>query len=175
MKRMIRLMLAGVVICAMTITSYAFGWNNNSGAAKTQQTQEQAYVFKTGETIISVGADADALIPALGTPLKVFEQDSCAYQGKDKVYTFAGFEISVFPDGGVNRISDIYLPETSEAATPEGIHIGSSKADMINTYGKGYTEAWAVYKYTLGNSILLLYTTNDKIDTIEYQLMTAAK
>ena len=176
MKRIISLIAAGGMIITMAMTSYAaFGWNNHKAAEQAQDAQKQSYVFKAGETEIRVGADADALLPALGTPVKVFEQDSCAYQGKDKVYTFAGYEISVFPEKGINRVSDIYIPGSSSAATPEGIHIGSSKDDMIKTYGTGYTEAWGVYKYTLGDSVLVLYTTNNVIDTIEYQLLTAAK
>ncbi len=177
MKNKSKYLLAMVLICSMAINipCFAIGWNSGTTAAQAQaQNAQTGYVFRSGETVLQLGTEADAVLAKLGAPVKVFEQDSCAYQGKDRVYTFPGFELSVYPDGGKNLISDIYIPETSTAATPEGIHPGSTVDEMIKVYGSAYTEKWGVYRYTQGNCILMFYTTGNKIDVIEYQL-TAQK
>ncbi len=168
------LTLALIFSMAVNMPCFAIGWNSGAAAAEAQK-NETGYVFKSGEIVLQVGADADGAVAKLGAPLKVFEQDSCAYQGKDRVYTYQGFELSVYPDGGKNVISDIYLPETSAASTPEGIHAGSTTDDMIRAYGTGYTEKWGVYRYTKDNCILLFYTNGNKIEVIEYQLSAQTK
>ncbi len=131
----------------------------------------QNYKFQSGETVITVGDDADDVLDALGKAQKVFEQNGSVYPGKEKVYTYPEFELSIFPDEICYRIGDVYLPETSAASTPEGLQIGSTKDDMTRIYGKNYTETGDACCYSKGDSRLLVYLSGNKVRGIEYQLV----
>ena len=83
-------MFAAAILAAVTMAmapmsaSAAFGL-----PAKTQTQAEDSYVFKSGAVEIKMGEEAKTVLAQLGNPVKpVFEIDSCAYQGKDKVYSY---------------------------------------------------------------------------------------
>ena len=103
--------------------------------AKTQTQAEDSYVFKSGAVEIKMGEEAKTVLAQLGAPVKpVFEIDSCAYQGKDKVYSYKDFEVSTYPKNGKECISAVVVTGAS-VATPEGIKIGSRAADVTKAYG----------------------------------------
>ena len=58
------------------ITSYGFGWSKTEAAG---EKKEESCAFKTGDTVISMGAEAAPILKALGKAKSTFEQDSCAY------------------------------------------------------------------------------------------------
>lgn len=168
MKNLKRYMAAaGIVMltAATPMTSYALGWTKTKPTA--EAAVEKLYSFKTDKAEITVGTEAAPVLKALGTPKKTFEQDSCAYQGKDKVYTYDGFEMSTYPVKGKEVIASIYILDNT-VATPEGIKIGSKKQDIISTYGKEDKEEFGTYHYVEGTTELVIYTTNGLVDAIEY-------
>lgn len=171
-KRAVRLMAAAGVmalVAAAPMTAYAFSWK---GAAKeTEAAQETAYDFVSGTVKVSMGAEAAPVLKELGAAKKTFEQDSCAYQGKDKVYTYDGFEISTYPVKNKETIASVYFLDDT-VATPEGIKLGSKKQDVISVYGTDYKEEFGVYRYTAGQTELVIYTTGDVVDAIEYLVIT---
>ena len=174
-KTLVKTSLLACLTLLLSFPSSAFGLKTASQdtqkqAAGTEAAQTLRYDFKSGDTLISMDADADQLLPLLGTPKRTFEQDSCAYQGKDKVYTFDGFELSVYPKNGKNLVASVYIPADSKASTPEGIGIGASADAVIKAYGPDYVEQWGVYRYTASGTTLVFYTTNGAVDAIEYQL-----
>lgn len=158
-----------VLVAAMPMTSYAFGWKNTG--KETAAAQETVYDFVSGTVNISMGAEAAPVLKALGAAKKTFEQDSCAYQGKDMVYTYDGFEISTYPVKGKETIASVYFLDDT-VATPEGIKIGSKKQDIIDAYGKEYQEEFGVYRYSAGQTELVIYTTNGIVDAVEYLVIT---
>lgn len=157
-----------IAAAAMPMTSYAFGFKKTAAQATTAA-EEKKYEFKSGETEIVMGAEAAPVIKALGKAVSTFEQDSCAYQGKAKIYTYDGFELGTSSASGKECVESLYITGKS-AATPEGIKIGSKKQDVIKAYGKNYKEDFGTLRYTLGNTELAFYTTNGAVDAIEYVL-----
>ena len=155
------LVMAGlaVALAAAPMTSYAEIWGN----AKKDSTQTET--------------EAASVVKALGKPAKaVFEVDSYAYQGKDKVYTYAGFELNTYPVDGKERIASVYFLDDS-VATPEGIKIGSKAKDVVDAYGKEYNkeeQKLGTYSYSTDTAELRIYTTKDVVDGVEY-LVKAAK
>ena len=153
MKKIMRLILAVVLVFAMAVPCYAanfsFAWNG---------------------TEFSVGDDAESVLDELGKASKVYQQNSVVAQGKYTVYSYDEFELSIFPDGIGNVISDIYIPAGSSASTPEGLKIGSTKDDMVRIYGSDFSKSGDICRYTRGDSCLLVYLKRDKVDRIEYQL-----
>lgn len=168
-KRILTMAVLSAALCAAPITAFGFGWKSTK-TETAAAAEEAGYSFKTGETVISIGAEAAPILKALGTPKKTFEQDSCAYQGKDKVYSYEGFDVCTWMVDGKECINAIYLMDGT-VATPEGVKIGSTRQDVINAYGKDDTESYGVCRYTIGNTELSFYTTNQVVDSIEYLLV----
>lgn len=158
-KHLSILLLSGILMAGAAMPS---------AAATTATAEEVAYSFQSGDTVIKMNEAAAPVIAALGKEEKYFEADSCAYQGKDKTYTYKGFELSTYPVKGKDYVSSVYFLDGT-VATPEGIKIGSTYQDMISAYGKDYKEQNGVYRYTKGNTELSLYTDSKKnITAIEY-------
>ena len=81
------LVMAGlaVALAAAPMTSYAEIWGN--AKKDSTQTETVAYEFKSGDTVVAMGAEAASVVKALGKPAKaVFEVDSYAYQGLSLIH-----------------------------------------------------------------------------------------
>ncbi len=68
--------ILAVSMAVTPITSYGFGWSKTEAAG---EKKEESCAFKTGDTVISMGAEAAPILKALGKAKSTFEQDSCAY------------------------------------------------------------------------------------------------
>lgn len=68
--------ILAVSMAVTPITSYGFGWSKTEAA---EEKKEESYAFKTGDTVITMGAEAAPILKALGKAKSTFEQDSCAY------------------------------------------------------------------------------------------------
>lgn len=162
-----------LAMAAVPGTSY--GGFFNKAKEETVQEETVKYQFKSGDTMIIMGAEAGDIVKALGNTTKaVFEQDSCAYQGKDRVYTYAGFEMSTYPVDGRECIASVYFLDNT-VSTPEGIRIGSTRKEVTDTYGMEYDQdeaRFGTYSYTCGTARLKIYTTKDVVDGIEYLVNT---
>ncbi len=165
MRRMkITAILAACALAVSPMTSYAFGF-----APAAQTKTETGYVFNAGTVEIGMDAEAGSILAALGNPVKpVFEQDSCAYQGKDRVYTYPEFEVSTYPKAGKEHIASIYV-RGKETATPEGIKVGAKAEEVIRAYGANEGK-FGIYRYEKGNTELTFYTTAGVVDEYEYVL-----
>lgn len=168
MRNAVGVLAASFVILSAMPTSAAW-WNK--GAVTAEAETKTAYAFTYKETVINLNQEAAPVIKALGGNPKCFEQQSCAYQGMDRIYTYEGFELGTYPVNGKDCISSVYFLDNT-VATQEGIKIGSSYEDMVKAYGKDYKEQNGVYRYRLGNSELSIYTTNGTVDAVEYQVIT---
>lgn len=169
MKKTGRFLTAAAVmlmVAAAPMTSYAWGLKS-SAKETTAAAAETKYDFVSGTTTISMGTEAAPVLKDLGKAEKTFEQDSCAYQGKDKVYTYKGFELSTYPVKSKETIASVYFLDDT-VATPEGIKLGSKKQDIINAYGACSDVQFGVYHYKAGETELVIYTTNDIVDAVEY-------
>lgn len=134
-----------------------------------QQAEEsaQGYLFESNGVSIGVDMDMEPIAEALGEPKSVFEQPSCAGQGTAFLYTYSGFEINTYPDGETNYIAYILLKDDT-VATPEGVDLSMTKADIIAAYGEDYTEEENKITYEKGNMTLNFLLEGDSIISIEY-------
>jgi len=166
-KKILMVLGLSMALVSAPTTAFGFGWKSSKAAAETTAAAEVKYEFKVDKTVITVGAEAAPILKELGTAKKTFEQESCAYQGKDKVYSYDGFDICTYPVNGKDYISAVYIMNDT-VSTPEGLKIGAKKQDIIDIYGKEYKEEFGVYRYTAGTTQLSIYTTNQVVDSIEY-------
>lgn len=83
----------------------------------------------------------------LGDADNYFESDSCAFQGKDKVYTYGSVKITTYPKDNKDYVYTIELLDDT-VSTPEGISIGSDKKAVEEKYGDASdsTETSYIYK-----------------------------
>ncbi len=76
-----------------------------------------AYVFETEGIEISMNQDASQVLSELGKAESFYEADSCTHQGKERVFTYNGFELSTYPSGGGDFVKSVwFLGE--ETSTP---------------------------------------------------------
>ena len=125
------------------------------------------YSFFVGETEIFPGDEADVILASLGEPKAYDESPSCAFEGLDKVYTYSGFEIQTYTEGGKDYIYMITLTNDM-VETLEGISIGDAKSDVIAKYGDGYTSVGENIKYEANNCTLQFMFRDGKVSSIKY-------
>lgn len=85
------------------------------------------------------GEDASVLLSQLGDGYNYSEAISCAYDGLDKTYGYENFDIYTYPDGDIDRVSEITV-YSGDVSTPKGLKIGDTVERMEELYGTGYTE-----------------------------------
>jgi len=175
MKKLIALALTGILLLALC----ACGGGSAATPAPTAQTGGEqgnandgfeAYTFLVNDGAVNyavqVNADMADVLAAVGEAQSYFEAESCAFQGLDKTYTYAGYTITTRPEGEKDFVNSILLTDDS-VTTEEGIYIGSSKADVVAAYGEG-EDTGAMLSYTKGDCTLSFILDGDKVISIEY-------
>ncbi len=154
MKREVsRLLAAALMVFCVCQASMVTGW---------------AYSFDAGDVEISMAQDASEVLSQLGKAENYYEAQSCKHQGKEKVFTYQGFELSTYPSGSEDFVKSVwFLNEDTE--TKEGIHIGSTIEEMKEAYGDDCTEEKGRYIYTSDDSVLTFYTKKGAVSGIEYK------
>ena len=126
------------------------------------------YVLTYRDCPLPMNAEFAPLLDFLGEPDSYFEATSCAFDGLDKTYTYAGLEIITYPDGDQDFISSVRILDNS-AATPEGITIGSTQEDVTAAYGEGFQAIGKQYVYEDGDAELsVLFDDGGTAISVEY-------
>lgn len=128
----------------------------------------KGYYFMAGDTLLQADMEFDTVKASLGEEQSVFEAPSCAGDGKDYIYNYVSYEVETYPaEGGVNKIAYIVLKDDT-TATPEGIDLSMTKADVIAAYGDGYEEVGDKFCYEKDGTKLNFVFDGDNIISIEY-------
>lgn len=114
---------------------------------------------------IPLGDDMRNYTALLGDPDAYGSAKSCVEEGDDKVYTYGGVVIYTYITNGMDIISIIEI-EGNESL-PSGIHIGSTKADVIAAYGSNYTEEGTELLYEMGGKTIGIQMNGDTVSFIE--------
>lgn len=114
---------------------------------------------------IPLNGDMRDYTALLGEPDEFGSARSCTEAGDDKVYTYGGTVIYTYITNGADIISLIEI-EGSESLT-SGIHIGSTKAEVIAAYGSSYKEDGSELLYELGNKTLGIQMNGETVSFIE--------
>ena len=94
-----------------------------------------------------------------------------AFDGLDKTYTYAGFQLMTYPKNDKDYVNSIVL-KSDTVATQEGVCIGDKKEKVEEKYGKDFENKNGAYIYTKGNSKLEFIFTDDIITSITYTAIT---
>ncbi len=119
---------------------------------------------------VQIGMSGEDMLALLGEAGSVFEAPSCAGEGIDYTYTYAGgsVEITTVPDAkGVNLVDAIVLKDDL-ISTPEGLSLTMSLDDVTAAYGEDYTTLGNAYAYEKDGMQLQFIIENDEITSIQY-------
>lgn len=125
------------------------------------------YVLTYRDCPLPMNAEFAPLLDFLGEPDSYFEAASCAFDGLDKTYTYAGVEIITYPDEDRDYISSVRILDGS-VSTPEGITIGSAQEDVVAAYGEGFQELGKQYVYEDGDAQLSVLFEDGAAISVEY-------
>ena len=144
-------------------------WNNGKEQNSSNHTAEQnaGYVFEYKGTQIAMNAPMADILLKLGEPDDYFEADSCAFQGKDKVYKFGSVVITTYQKDSVDYVYTIQIKDDI-TPTPEKIRIGSVKQSVVEIYGTAHEDTGTAYVYTKDKSKLTFIFDDDKVSNITY-------
>ncbi|NMA96146.1 MAG: hypothetical protein GX974_08920 [Clostridiales bacterium] len=132
--------------------------------------EDVGYVFKANNIEIAMHQEAEPILKNLGEPMDEFEADSCAFQGKERVYTYSGFELYTYEENGKDYVASVVLLDDS-ITTKEGVYLFSDIDEAIKIYGDDYIKEDNSYKYSQGRSQLVLIFEDSEIVSIEYLAM----
>ena len=143
------------------------GGVQSSAPAEGQTAGTGAFSFVTNGTEITVNQNMAEVLAALGECQSYFEAESCAFDGLDKTYTYAGFVITTSPDGERDLVNSIRLTDDS-AVTQEGAYIGCTVDQVRAIYGDAEEEHVGALSYTGGDTTLNFILDGDVVISIEY-------
>jgi hypothetical protein len=132
-------------------------------------TDAKNYVFVSGNVTIKLDDPAEPILSALGEPRQYRESPSCAFDGLDKLYVYAGFKLQTYPQNGKDFILSVELTDDS-VATPEGIAIGATKDQVVTAYGTpdSETDTALTYKSDSSKTTLQFLLRDGKVTNILY-------
>lgn len=145
--------------------------------------EEYSYVFycqgqnqskKESTITLYPGMLMAGILEQLPDPLSVYEAPSCALEGMDIIYTYSGYELTIYSagDGTPDILTSIRLTDDSHT-TAEDIYIGSTATELTTIYGDAAPVS-GEYRYQKGEMELSLLTRNQTVISIEYRLMEDA-
>ncbi|MDE7323306.1 MAG: hypothetical protein K2N73_11420 [Lachnospiraceae bacterium] len=123
------------------------------------------YAVTIGGLMLPLGDDMRNYVGVLGEPDAYGAAKSCTEAGDDKVYTYGGTTIYTYITNGADIISLIEI--TGGEYLPSGIHIGSTKEEVIAAYGSAYIEEGTEWLYETGSKTIGLQMTDNKVSFIE--------
>lgn len=174
-KKLVMFVLALSCVCMCACESS----NNGTGASDNKNSEadsskdnapvnEASFVFTYEGMELSVNEDIESVVEKLGEPVSYYEAASCAFEGLDKIYTYASFQLDTYPQDGKDMLASIYFKDDL-VQTTEGISLYMTKDDMIKAYGEASTVNDNEYIYEKGNGRLRFILKDDEIISIEYQ------
>ncbi len=123
------------------------------------------YAVTIGGLMIPIGDDMRNYAGLLGEPDAYSAARSCTEDGDDKVYTYGGTTIYTYITNGADIISLIEI--TGGDYLSSGIHIGSTKEEVIAAYGSAYIEEGTELLYEMGGKTIGLQMTDNKVSFME--------
>jgi len=128
------------------------------------------FSLDVGNFTIIMSQNIEDTISALGEPLGMFEQPSCAFDGIDRIFSFPGLQIHTYPVGDADFIHTISIRDDSHV-TDSGIYLGASFDAVAAAYGSGYEQEGNMFTFTRGMTFLQFFVESDIVTAITYGLI----
>ena len=169
MKKILAIFLCLLMMLTFVACDSGDGYkeDNGGGSDKPANAASVKYYVNVGAVKVELGADAEGIISALGTPKSTEDKGNCGGQGTLTMYAYASVTVYVLDTGKSKTIDQITLLDDS-VSTPEGIKIGSAQSD-VKTKCKTPTKSTdTYYTYTSGNNNLKFNFRDGSVSEINY-------
>lgn len=166
MKRFLLVIMSAIL--ALSLASCLAPADDGGNGGKPAKESKYFFTVASKENFaVKIDADMADVLAVLGEPLKYFEAASCAFDGLDKTYTYAGYIILTRPDGKKDYVNSIQITDDS-VSTPEGAYIGLPADAVKDLYGAPKSETDTLITYSEGNTVLNFVIKDAKVISIEY-------
>lgn len=175
MKKFLLILLALAMCFCVCACSGGDGDNSDGGDKAKDYTPDYGELYYEADGVrFGVMDYAAEVMQKLPEPTGSFENESCAYQGKDTVYYYDGFELTVHKLDGDDRIIGIKLADDT-VKTPQGLYVGMSEADcaeIVEGLGGEKTGA-TVYTVKTGSTALIVgIGADDTVASVEFAVIS---
>jgi hypothetical protein len=160
MKKLIAILLAALMLCAMTACT------ENEGTPTTTPTKVEGYTFTFQGLDLVPGADFDAAALSI---VESFENPNCAGEGKFITYLHEGMELTVNTNNGKTVVYSVFITDPN-LATNEGLHLGDDLAAVTAAYGEATSEDDGLLTYVKNKTHLVIQLENELVTAIEFRL-----
>lgn len=147
------------------------GSDDDEGGSSNKPQQSVSFSVSYNSTKIALGADAKAVIAALGEPVSKQDAGSCAGQGTLTKYKYPSIEIYVLTNGSSETIDQISFLDDG-VKTSEGVKIGSSADEVTKACGKATKQTDSYMTYTSGKKSLQFQFRDGAVVGIDYRMVT---
>jgi hypothetical protein len=168
MKKILTILLTACLLLSLAACGGA-PVENPTPSQEVTYTPEQNFSFQYKGATISLHDAAEPIIAKLGEPVKYTESASCAFEGLDKSYYYGSFYLETYPQGDKDFVSGWWFADDS-VTTPEGIYIGSSKAEVEKAYGTDGYNGSNAYTVNKDAGMLTIILENDVVSSIQYSI-----
>ena len=129
----------------------------------------ETFTFKKGSAEVIIGAEASAILTALGDPDgDPYESESCALEGLEITYSYPGFDLYTYK---ASKNAPEYITgatfwdDTMETA--EGLYIGAPRSKVESLYGVSTGDKTNI-TVEKGKCAILIVMENDAVKSIVY-------
>jgi hypothetical protein len=126
----------GLLLVIIILGALAAGCGSASAGPEALSLEKDMGVT-VGGTWYPILQDAAPLISALGSDYELFAAPSCLFEGEDKEFAYENLSVFTNPDGEKDIWYIIDLKDGTYS-TARGIHVGSTKDELIAAYGEKY-------------------------------------
>ena len=173
MKKILAILLCALMLFALAACKTDDGYQDDDDKGSSGSKGSKVSFFVTVDNVkVELGASADAVIEALGTPKSSSPVGSCGGQGTLTKYVYASLEVHVLATDKTSTIDKIVLLDDT-VSTPEGIRMGSTESDVKSKLGTPTSKASSSYTYVSGNKNLIVTFRDGAVVGIDYMVKTA--
>lgn len=161
------------IFCIMAILYILCACEKQSSSEKKEKEEkrtsaQEVYFYQHEDQKIFLGQKIEEAVMVLGESYEYFEAPSCAAQGMDMFYYYQNLTVRANEIEGEKVVTEISF-KNDTVATPQGIRISSSYADVVGKYGSEYKTNGTAIEYVTGNVMLVFDMKDGKVAAIVYQ------
>ncbi|MBO5683258.1 MAG: hypothetical protein J6S10_04675 [Clostridia bacterium] len=172
MKKILAILLCALMLFALAACKTDDGYKDDDKDPSGNKGSKVSFFVNVDNVKVELGASADAVIEALGTPKSSSPVGSCGGQGTLTKYVYASLEVHVLATDKTSTIDKIVLLDDT-VSTPEGIRMGSTESDVKSKLGTPTSKAASSYTYVSGNKNLIVTFRDGAVVGIDYMVKTA--
>lgn len=144
--------------------------DDDKGGSSGEKSSINYYVEYKG-TKISLGADADTVLKALGTPVSSDDLGDCGGIGTQTKYTYSDSVVLYVVDRGSKKVIDGVTLGSDVILSPEKVGVGSTKDEVVKACGKGYSNLTDTQiTYLSGHKSVIFSLRDGAVTKLEYKL-----